>query len=115
MRFELPYNMAPKEPTLSEVMKGQWPSMIGMAAMFVTTIGLATLIQPFYDHDEYRAFGPGSETKAGFILIEGMFILIFTFAIIWLAKKNLQRFIQVGILLVLWIALIFSVTPMAHL
>ena len=115
MRFQLPYYMAPKEPTLSEAMKGQWPSMIGMAAMFVTTIGLATLIQPFYDHDEYRAFGPGSETKAGFILIEGMFILIFTFAIIWLAKKNLQRFIQVGILLVLWIALIFSVTPMGHL
>ena len=115
MQFELPYNMAPKEPPLSEVMKGQWASMIGMAVMFVTTIGLATLIQPFYDHDEMRAFGPGSETKAGFILLEGMFILIFTFAIIWLAKKNLQRFIQVGILLVLWIALTFSVTPMAHL
>ena len=107
--------MAPKEPSLSEAMEGQWASMIGMATMFVTTIGLAALIQPFYDHDELRAFGPGSETKLGFVIMEGVFILVFTFVIIWLAKKNLQKFIQVGILLVLWIALTYSVVPMAHI
>ena len=107
--------MAPKEPSLSEAMEGQWASMIGMATMFVTTIGLAALIQPFYDHDELRAFGPGSETKLGFVIVEGVFILVFTFVIIWLAKKNLQKFIQVGILLVLWIALTYSVVPMAHI
>ncbi|CAI8225923.1 MAG: Uncharacterised protein [Methanobacteriota archaeon] len=107
--------MAPKEPSLSDAMEGQWASMIGMATMFVTTIGLAALIQPFYDHDELRAFGPGSETKLGFVIVEGVFILVFTFVIIWLAKKNLQKFIQVGILLVLWIALTYSVLPMAHI
>ena len=107
--------MAPKEPSLSDAMEGQWASMIGMATMFVTTIGLAALIQPFYDHDELRAFGPGSETKLGFVIVEGVFILVFTFVIIWLAKKNLQKFIQVGILLVLWIALTYSVVPMAHI
>ena len=107
--------MAPKEPSLSDAMEGQWASMIGMATMFVTTIGLAALIQPFYDHDELRAFGPGSETKLGFVIMEGVFILVFTFVIIWLAKKNLQKFIQVGILLVLWIALTYSVVPMAHI
>lgn len=107
--------MAPKEPSLSDAMEGQWASMIGMATMFVTTIGLAALIQPFYNHDELRAFGPGSETKLGFVIMEGVFILVFTFVIIWLAKKNLQKFIQVGILLVLWIALTYSVVPMAHI
>ena len=115
MRFQLPYNMAPKEPSLSEAMEGQWVSMIGMATMFVTTIGLAALIQPFYNHDELRAFGTAGSTKLGFVIMEGVFILVFTAAIIWLAKKNLQKFIQVGILLVLWIALTYSVVPMAHL
>ena len=115
MRFQLPYNMAPKEPPLSEAMKGQWASMIGMAAMFVTTIGLATLIQPFYNHDELRAFGTAGSTKLGYVIMEGVLILVFTAAIIWLAKKNLQKFIQVGILFVLWLALTFSVVPMAYL
>ena len=61
------------------------------------------------------AFGAAGSTKAGFIILEGIFILIFTAAIIWLAKKNMQRFIQVGILFVLWIALSYSLIPMAHL
>jgi len=107
--------MAKAEVPLMEELKGQWTSMFGMAGMFTITIYLATLIQPFYDRDEFRAFGPGSETKAGFILIEGVFILIFTFTIIWLAKKNMQKFIQFGILFVLWIALSYSLVPMAHL
>ncbi len=115
MRFQLPYNMAPKETPLSEAMEGQWASMIGMAAMFVTTIGLATLIQPFYNYDELRAFGTAGSTKLGFILMEGVLILVFTAVIIWLAKNNLQKLIQVGILFVLWLALTFSVVPMAHL
>ena len=107
--------MAKDETPLSEVLKGQWTSMFGMAGMFTITIYLSTLIQPFYDRDELRAFGAAGSTKAGFILLEGVFILIFTAAIIWLAKKNLQRFIQIGILFVLWIALSYSLVPMAHL
>ena len=107
--------MAKDETPLLEVLKGQWTSMFGMAGMFTITIFLSTLIQPFYDRDELRAFGAAGSTKAGFILIEGIFILIFTAAIIWLAKKNMQRVIQVGILFVLWIALSYSLVPMAHL
>ena len=44
--------------------------MVGMAGMFVVTILLAMKIQPFYDHDEIRAFGSEGATKAGFILLE---------------------------------------------
>ena len=107
--------MAKDETPLLEVLKGQWTSMIGMAGMFTVTIFLSTLIQPFYDRDELRAFGTAGSTKLGFILVEGVFILIFTAAIIWLAKKNMQKFIQIGILFVLWIALSYSLVPMAHL
>ena len=107
--------MAKDEPPLLEVLKGQWTSMFGMAGMFTVTIFLSTLIQPFYDRDELRAFGAAGSTKAGFILLEGIFILIFTAAIIWLAKKNMQKLIQIGILFVLWIALSYSLVPMAHL
>ena len=107
--------MAKDKVPLMEVLKGQWTSMFGMAGMFTITIFLSTLIQPFYDRDELRAFGAAGSTKAGFIILEGIFILIFTAAIIWLAKKNMQRFIQVGILFVLWIALSYSLIPMAHL
>ena len=107
--------MAKADAPLMEVLKGQWTSMFGMAGMFTVTIFLATLIQPFYDRDELRAFGATGSTKLGFILIEGVFILIFTAVIIWLAKKNMQKFIQFGILFVLWIALSYSLIPMAHL
>ena len=82
--------MAKADAPLMEVLKGQWTSMFGMAGMFTVTIFLATLIQPFYDRDELRAFGATGSTKLGFILIEGVFILIFTAVIIWLAKKNIH-------------------------
>ncbi len=107
--------MATDKAPLVELLKGQWTSMFGMAGMFTVTIFLSTLIQPFYDRDELRAFGAAGSTKVGFILVEGVFILIFTAGIIWLAKKNMQKFIQIGILFVLWIALSYSLVPMAHL
>ncbi len=93
----------------------QWRSMATMAAMFIITIALAMLIQPTYDHDELRAFGAEGATKAGFVLLEGVMILVFTFAIIWLAKKNMQRLIQVAMWGVLWIALVYTLVPLAHM
>ena len=107
--------MAKDKAPLLEVLKGQWTSMFGMAGMFTITIYLSTLIQPFYDRDELRAFGAAGSTSRIYVILEGIFILIFTAAIIWLAKKNMQRLIQVGILFVLWIALSYSLIPMAHL
>ena len=105
--------LAPSEPSLYEQLKEQAGSMTGMASMFVMTILLAMKIQPFYDHDEIRAFGSEGATKAGFILIELVFIFIFTALIIYLARKNMEKFIKWGVLGILWIAMMYTLYPLA--
>ncbi|HJM67326.1 MAG TPA: presenilin family intramembrane aspartyl protease PSH [Candidatus Thalassarchaeaceae archaeon] len=101
-----------KQRSLMEELKGQAGSMVGMAGMFVVTIWLAMEIQPFYDRDELRAFGAEGATKAGFVLLELVFIFIFTALIIYLARKNLQQFIRWGVLGVLWIAMMYTLFPL---
>ncbi len=101
-----------KPRSLMEELKGQAGSMIGMAGMFVVTIWLAMQIQPFYDVDELRAFGSEGAHKAGFMLLQLVFIFIFTALIIYLARKNLQRFIKWGVLGVLWIAMCYALFPL---
>ena len=101
-----------KPRSILEELKGQAGSMAGMAGMFIITILLAMKIQPFYDHDELRAFGAEGATKAGFILLELVFIFIFTALIIYLARKNLQKFIRWGVLGVLWIAMLYALFPL---
>ncbi len=100
------------QPSLLEELKGQAGSMAGMAGMFIVTIWLAMKIQPFYDRDELRAFGAEGAHKAGFVLLELVFILIFTALIIYLARKNLQKFIRWGVLGVLWIAMMYTLFPL---
>ena len=96
-------------------LKGQAGSMAGMAGMFIITILLAMKIQPFYDRDELRAFGAEGATKAGFVLLELLFIFIFTALIIYLARKNMQRFIRWGVLGVLWIAMLYALFPLTSM
>ena len=103
---------AVNEPSLIEQLKDQAGSMAGMAGMFVVTILLAMKIQPFYDHDEIRAFGSEGATKAGFILLELVFIFIFTALIIYLARRNMQKFIKWGVLGILWIAMMYTLYPL---
>lgn len=99
-----------------EAMKGQWASMLGMAGMFVVTIGLGMLLQPFYNQsDELRAFGKDGASQGRWILLELVMIFIFTALIIWLAKKKKEWIIKGGILVILWLALIYSTVPLAHL
>ena len=100
------------QPSLLEELKGQAGSMAGMAGMFIVTIWLAMKIQPFYDRDELRAFGAEGAHKAGFVLLELVFILIFTALIIYLARKNMQQFIRWGVLGVLWIAMMYTLFPL---
>ena len=104
---------ASAEPSLIEQLKDQAGSMVGMAGMFVVTILLAMKIQPFYDHDEIRAFGSEGATKAGFILLELFFIFIFTALIIYLARRNMEKFIKWGVLGILWIAMMYTLYPLA--
>jgi len=95
-----------------EELKGQAGSMAGMAGMFVVTIWLAMKIQPFYDRDDLRAFGAEGANKAGFVILELIFIFIFTALIIYLARKNMQKFIRWGVLGVLWIAMMYTLFPL---
>ncbi len=99
-----------------EAMKEQWGSMLAMAAMFVGTIALGMLLQPFYNQsDELRAFGKDGASQGRWILLELMMIFAFTALIIWLAKKKKEWIIKVGILGILWLALVYSAVPLAHL
>ncbi|MFL2947075.1 MAG: hypothetical protein ACJZ4J_02760, partial [Candidatus Poseidoniales archaeon] len=99
--------------SLIDELKAQAGSMVGMAGMFIITILLAMKIQPFYDRDELRAFGAEGATKASFVLLELVFIFLFTALIIYMARNNLQKFIRWGVLGVLWIAMLYALYPLA--
>lgn len=101
-------------PSLGQAMRDQAPAMTGMALMFILTILLAMSIQDFYDVDALRAFGDAGTTKAGLVLLELVFIFAFTALVIWLARRNLQRFIRWGVLGVLTIAMCYTVMPFAY-
>ena len=99
-----------------EAMKEQWGSMLAMAAMFVGTIVLGMLLQPFYNQsDELRAFGKDGASQGRWIILELMMIFAFTALIIWLAKKKKEWIIKGGILVILWLALVYATVPLAHL
>ena len=102
-------------PPLMAALKEQAPAMTGMAMMFIVTILIAMSIQEFYDHDDLRAFGDSGTTKAGFILLELVFILIFTAGIIWLARRGLENLIRWGVLGVLWVAMLYTLIPLSYM
>ncbi len=90
-----------------------WRSMAAMGGMFVATILLAVYIQPYWDRPEARAFGEAGTTKVGLIGLEFILILVFTFFILWLAKKGLHLIIKWGVLLIFWISLSYCFIPLA--
>ena len=96
-------------------LREQAPAMTGMAVMFIITILLAMSIQDFYDHDELRAFGDAGSTKASLVLMELVFIFAFTALIIWMARRNMERFIRWGVLGVLTLAMCYTILPFATL
>ena len=94
-----------------EAMRDQWKSMTSMAGMFVMTIFLGITIQPVWNIDEVRAFGEAGTTQSGYIFLELIMIGIFTFVIIWLARKNFEFVIKVFIMFALYTSLIYVVGP----
>ena len=92
--------------------RDQWVSMVGMAAMFTTSILIGVFIQPRYNFEVFRAFGEEGTTEASNIFIELGLILIFTFAIIWLARRGKEAIIKAFILFALWYSLVFCVEPL---
>ena len=94
-----------------EVMSQQWASMVSMGGMFIGTILLGLSIQPLYDVPEARAFGEEGASKGGYVALEMMFILIFTVAIIWLARKGLDYIIKGIVIFALGMSLFYIVYP----
>ena len=92
-------------------MRDQWKSMSSMAGMFLMTIFLGITIQPVWDEDEVRAFGAEGTTQTGYIFLELALIGIFTFVIIWLARKNLEIIIKGFIMFSLYFSLMYVVAP----
>ena len=108
MVFELRGGWGVKVNETIEAMRDQWKSMTGMAGMFVTTIFLGITIQPVWDKDEVRAFGEEGTTQGGYILLELALIGIFTFLIIWLARKKLELLIKGFIMFSLYFSLVYT-------
>ena len=94
-----------------EVMSQQWASMLSMGGMFVGTILLGLSIQPLYDIPEARAFGEEGASKGSYVAMEMMFILIFTVAIIWLARKGLDYIIKGIVIFALGMSLFYILVP----
>ncbi|MCS5536208.1 MAG: hypothetical protein NZ802_10175, partial [Candidatus Poseidoniales archaeon] len=85
-----------------------------MAGMFVVTILLAIILQPFYTMAGMEAFGEAGASQARFVIIELVAIFIFTALIIMLARWKKDWIIKYGILFVIFIALSYATVPLAH-
>ena len=94
-----------KEDSLLSNMIEQAPGMLGMAFMFVITIVLGLWLQPWFNAAGLQAFGESGSTQVRWIALELVAIFVFTFLILWLAKKHLQHLIKYGLLFVLFLAL----------
>ena len=104
-----------KEDSLLSNMIEQAPGMLGMAFMFVVTILLGLWLQPWFNAAGLQAFGESGSTQVRWIALELVAILVFTFLILWLAKKHLQHVIKYGLLFVLFLALCYTTVPGAHI
>lgn len=104
-----------KEDSLLANMLEQAPGMIGMAFMFVITICLGLWLQPWFNAAGLQAFGESGATQARWIMLELVAIFAFTFLILWLAKKHLQKVIKYGLLSVLFLALCYTTVPGSHI
>ena len=111
MALEVRGGMDGESEGILEVMSQQWASMLSMGGMFVGTILLGLSIQPLYDIPEARAFGEEGASKGGYVAMEMMLILIFTVAIIWLARKGLDYIIKGIVILALGMSLFYILVP----
>ncbi len=101
--------------SLASLMAEQWRGMAGMAGMFVATIALAMYIRPYYDVGELHAFGSSGATQVRYVAIELVAIFAFTALIIFLAKWGKEFIIKYGMYVVLSMALLYTMVPLAHM
>ncbi len=98
-----------------DMMREQWQSMVGMAAMFIGTIAIGIFIQPWWNFEEAKAFGEEGASEASNIFLELIMIGVFTALIIWLARKGLETLIKGFVMFALGISLFYSVLPFTNL
>lgn len=103
------------EDNLLSMMMEQLPSMMGMAFMFILTIGIALFIRPWYDIASLQAFGESGASQVRYIALELFMIFVFTACILLLAKYKKEWIIKYGIMGVLSIALMYTTVPLAHM
>ena len=103
------------EDDLLALLKEILPGMLGMAGMFVFTILLGLWLLPFFDTAELYAFGEEGTTQVRYILLELIMIFIFTAAILFLAKYKKEWVIKYGLMFVIFLALMYTTVPAAHL
>ena len=101
--------------SLASLMAEQWRGMAGMAGMFVATIALAVYIRPYYDVGELYAFGASGATQVRYVALELVAIFAFTALIIYLAKWGKEYLIKYGMYVVLTLALMYTMVPLAHM
>ena len=100
---------------LASLMAEQWRGMAGMAGMFVATIALAMYIRPYYDVGELHAFGSSGATQVRYVALELVAIFAFTALIIFLARWGKEYIIKYGMYIVLTLALLYTLVPLAHM
>jgi presenilin-like A22 family membrane protease len=83
--------------------------------MFVATIALAMYIRPYYDVGELYAFGASGATQVRYVALELVAIFAFTALIIYLAKWGKEYLIKYGMYVVLTLALMYTMVPLAHM
>src|SRR6056300_379201 len=101
--------------SLGALMAEQWRGMAGMAGMFLATIALAMYIRPYYDVGELHAFGSSGATQVRYVALELVAIFAFTALIIFLARWGKEYIIKYGMYIVLTLALLYTLVPLAHM
>jgi presenilin-like A22 family membrane protease len=84
-------------------------SSLVMLTLFVVSILLAMAVSSLMPK-EYRAFGDDVDDPTNPLLYIGM-VIIFTFVILWIARKGMQRLIQVIILFAVGMTMYFVLRP----
>lgn len=81
-----------------------------MLTLFVVSIVVAMAVSHLMPK-EYRAFGDNVDNPVNPILYIGM-VILFTFFILWIARKGMQRLIQIIILFAVGMTIYFVLRPL---
>lgn len=96
-----------------EKLKNNIYSVISMGALFVIVWVIAIIIAPIYSQTQSEAMG-GRETieNPSFAFFYLGIILVFTFVILWIAKRKKEKFIKGLILAAIFMTMVYLFIPL---